>query len=407
MRRTLTHLVALAGLAYAVRAWQSTHGWERVPSVDAPHVPATEPSDTGRELALARATHAFPMLSVIVPARNEERNIEACVRSLARQRGVTLEIIVVDDRSTDATRAILERLAAEFPQLRVVDGMELPDGWVGKPWACAQGALQARAPWLVFTDADSIHAPTAAASTLAYVRAKGVDALTLATGQIMDSLAERVFLPGILGTIVFACGPITAINDPAKPRQALANGQFILVSRVAYDALGGHEALRAEMVEDLAFARLLKRDGRFRLLLAEGSRLVRVRMYHSLGEIWAGFTKNAYLGANGDLRAIGAGVGFMGAVSIAPPLLAIAALRAGEPAEAAEAAAVTVAVVASAWRGLPCVGLSRGLAFFAPMGLSMFAAIALNSTRRALFGRGFTWRGRTYGDSTSAFPGST
>jgi chlorobactene glucosyltransferase len=376
VRRVFTHAVAVTALLYAWRSMRVLAGWVRVPAVE--------------------ETANAPSLSIVVPARDEERSIEQCVRSLTAQLGGSAEVIVVDDGSTDATAAILARLATEFPALRIVTGEPLPDGWVGKPWACAQGARRARGEWLLFTDADSRHEPHAGASTLAFARANAADALSIMTGQELGTLAEAAIVPAILQMIVFAGGTLAQINDPECPDRALANGQYLLVSRTAYDALGGHEALRGEIVEDIEFARRLKRDGRFRLVVADGTQLVHVRMYRSFREIWDGFTKNMYLGARGDVRAIAGGVAFCAALSVAPPLLALAALRRGQQALALEAAAVSLLVVAVAYRGAGYVSLPRRLAAFAPFGIGMFGAIALNSTRRALTGAGFTWRGRQY-----------
>jgi chlorobactene glucosyltransferase len=284
----------------------------------------------------------------------------------------------------------------EFPGLQIVNVAPLPEGWAGKPWACAQGARHARGQWLLFTDADSRHERYASASTLAFARTHRADALSIMTGQDLGTLAEAAILPAILQMIVFASGMLTEINDPKRPDRALANGQYLLVSRVAYDALGGHDALRGELVEDLEFARRLKSDGRFRLIVAEATQLVHVRMYRSFREIWNGFTKNTYLGARGDLRAIAGGVVFCAMLSVAPPLLALAALRHGRRAEAAEALAASLAVMAVSYFGARFVSMPRKLAVFAPFGIGMFGAIALNSTRRALTGAGFVWRGRRY-----------
>jgi chlorobactene glucosyltransferase len=375
-RSALTHAVAIAAFFYALRSMRVLGGWMRVPAVT--NIPGA------------------PSLSIVVPARNEEANIETCVRSLVVQHGVDAEVIVVNDGSTDATGAILAALQREFPALRVIDGAPLPEGWVGKPWACAQGAEGATGAWLLFTDADSRHEAHASVSTLAFAREKNADAVSIMTGQELGSLAEAAILPAILQMIVFACGRLTEINDPARPDRALANGQYLLVSRPAYDALGGHTALRNEMVEDIEFARRLKADGRFRLVVAEATQLVRVRMYHSFREIWDGFTKNSYLGARGDLRAITGGVVFCGLISVAPPVLAIAAARAGRRAEAAEALAASAAVMAVGWYGATFVSMPRRLAIFAPVGIAMFAAIMLNSTLRGVTGAGFAWRGRRY-----------
>jgi chlorobactene glucosyltransferase len=377
VRRVLTHATAGVALFYAWRSLRMLRGWIRVPAV--------------------AAMDDAPSLSVIVPARNEERNIETCVRSLVTQIGVEAEVIVVDDRSTDDTRAILTRLEAEFTNLRVIDGAPLPAGWVGKPWACAQGAEAARGSWLLFTDADSRHEPQASVSMLAFARANASDAITIMTGQDMLTLGEQAALPAILGLVVFATGPLQAVNDPARPDRALANGQYVMISRDAYTALGGHGAVRGEIVEDIEFARHLKRDGRFRLLVAEGTQLVHVRMYRSLRELWDGFTKNMYLAARGSIAGLTGGTLFCASLSVLPPLLALGAARKREWALATEALGVTVTVIAVAAYGASYVSMPRRIAIYTPFGIAMFGAIALNSTRRAITGAGFEWRGRTYG----------
>ena len=337
----------------------------------------------------------LPGLSIVVPARNEERSIERCVRSLLGQRYVAAEVIVVDDRSTDATPAILRRLAVEFPKLRVVSGAPLPDGWIGKPWALHQGARAAREAWLLFTDADSYHAPAGTASALAFALAARADAVSIVTGQQLGSFWEAATLPFILGMIFYASGTLAELNDPMQPQRALANGQYVLVSRETYDALGGHEALRAEIAEDLAFAKRLKADGRFRLVVGGGMRLARVRMYHSLGEIWAGFTKNVYVGAEGNVAWLLLGIAVMATLS-APPVLALSAAVRRRPLIALEALATMASIVATSQRGIRMVGMPAGAAVLQPLGTAIFAAIIANSTWRVLSGRGVEWRGRRY-----------
>ncbi len=376
MRRFLTHATAVVGLFYVVRSLRLLRGWIRVPAV-------AEMSDP-------------PSLSIVVPARNEERNIETCVRSLVAQTGIDAQVIVVDDRSTDGTRAILTTLQREFPQLQVVDGAPLPEGWVGKPWACAQGAAHSSGAWLLFTDADSRHEPHASVSTLAFTRDMHADAITIMTGQDMVTLGEQAALPAILGLVVFASGTLEAINDPARPDRALANGQYVMIRRDAYVALGGHGAVRGEIVEDIEFARHLKRDGRFRLLVAEGTGLVHVRMYRSLRELWEGFTKNMYLAARGDIAGLAAGTLFCATLSVAPPLLALASTRRRDWPLAIEALSVTASIIGLAAYGSDYVSMPRRIAWYTPFGIGLFGAIALNSTRRALTGAGFEWRGRTY-----------
>ena len=372
----LTHLCALAALGYVERTATFASSWLDLP-------------------LLQRWPGILPITSSIVPARDEERSIERCVRSLLAQQWLDFEVIVVDDGSTDSTPAILDGLARRDSRLRVIRGAPLPDGWIGKAWALHQGAQYARGEWLLFTDADSRHASRGVASALYYARRAHVDALSIATYQELRSFWERAALPSILGYILFAVGPLGAINDPAQPDHAIANGQYLLVKRHAYDLLGGHEVLREEIAEDLAFARLLKADRRFRLLVAGGDQLASVRMYRSLPEIWNGFTKSTFAGA-GEPVGLVLGVLFLLALSAAPPVLAIHAARRRRWGEMLEACACTLAASAAAGWSFAKVGLPRSLAVYQPLGTALFAAIAANSALHVLSGRGVSWRGRRY-----------
>ncbi|MFN2460113.1 MAG: glycosyltransferase family 2 protein [Candidatus Velthaea sp.] len=371
-----THVCALAALAYAARTAGFARTWTRVPVV--------------------RDVPDAPLVSVVVPARDEERSIAACIDSLLAQSAAAIEVIAVDDRSQDATLAILTGIAARDARLTVVPGDELPEGWVGKPWAAHQGAARARGRWLLFTDADSVHAPWSVTSALAFARARDADAVSIGTLQDLGTLGERAVLPSILGMIFFVLGPFGALNDPARVGKALANGQYLFVSRAAYDALGGHAALRDRIVEDIAFARRLKRDGRFRLIMAAGEDLARVRMYRSFREIWSGFTKNIYYGPEGNVAALAAGVVFLSSISCVPPLLAVDAARQRRWCDALEALACSAATMASAGWAFHCVRLDRRLGWFQPVGTAVMAAITINSAFAVLTGRGVAWRGRTY-----------
>ncbi len=387
LEESLTHVVAAVALLYTWRAAQFAATWVRVPLLAAP------PPET------------LPFLSIVVPARDEERSIERCVRSLLTQEWLDFEVIVVDDRSTDATPDILARLAREDARVRVVRGAPLPAGWIGKPWALVQGERLARGSWLLFTDADSTHEPRGNASALWFATRLGIDALTLGTRQELGSFWERAMLPSILGLILYVSGTIGELNDPLRPERALANGQYILVSRRAYDALGGHTALRAEIVEDVEFAKRLKADGRFRLIIAGGDRIASVRMYHSFAEIWAGFTKNVFIGAQGNLVVLAAGFAFMSFVSFVPPVLGLRSLARGRRALALEALASSATVIATMSWGMRRVAFPKRLAFLQPLGTALFAGIIANSTLLVLSGRGVAWRGRVYHARDEALPG--
>lgn len=335
-----------------------------------------------------------PELSIIVPARNEARQIEQCVRSLLAQDYPHFEVIVVDDRSHDDTAAIVARIAAEDSRVRLIDGDPLPPGWVGKPWALHQGAQHARGEWLLFTDADTIHEPNASTASVVFARAHNLDALSVLTEQIMVTPAERVFLPSILWIIAFSIGSLDAINDPAN-QSALFNGQYILVLQRVYREIGGHEAVRNEIAEDLELARLFKRDGRFRAALVGANGLVRVRMYRSLREIWEGFVKNFWVGARDQQARAWIGIALLCCISPLTPIALIVALIMHAWLAAIVLALAVIATIAGAWPGMYRLGLGVASSLCLPFGIAVVVAIFITSIVRHARG-GITWRGRRY-----------
>jgi glycosyltransferase involved in cell wall biosynthesis len=239
-----------------------------------------------------RMPRTTPLVSVIVPARDEERDIRRTVTALLAQTYPALEVIVVDDRSTDATPAILAELAAGDPRLLVVKGDEPPPGWLGKPAALHRGSLQARGELLLFMDADILYAPDAIAAAVSYIEEREVSLLTLFPQIEMHGFWEHVLMPN-LAVFLFCFVPLWAANRSRAPLFAIGGGPGNLVRRGDYDAAGGHEALSDSVVDDVALARLLRRGG-FRTEAVRASDFVSMRMYHGLGEIVAGFTKNAF-----------------------------------------------------------------------------------------------------------------
>jgi chlorobactene glucosyltransferase len=339
----------------------------------------------------------LPSLSIIVPARNEERHIERCVRSLLATRHPDFEVIAVDDQSTDATRAILDRVARTEPRLTVIAGAPLPAAWVGKPWALMQGACAARGSWLLFTDADTEHEPLAAVSATQCALDRGYDVISLLPDQETVGVMERLFLPTILFVILLGIGALDDINDPQKRDTAIFNGQYILASRRAYEAIGGHAAVRGEIAEDLELARLFKRDGRFRTFLAGSGALVRTRMYRSFGEIWNGFVKNFAIGARGRPAAAIAGVTLLACVSPLSPILLVALLVQRAWIAATALALAIALVLATAESGMRAMRFRAGSGWALPLGLALTLAIFPTSLVLTFGGRGVEWRGRRYG----------
>ena len=243
------------------------------------------------------ADRAAPLVSVIVPARNEERSIRSCVESICASDYPDFEVFVVDDRSDDAT---LEMARAVPPnharRIVVVEGQELPGGWMGKPWACAQGARAAKGDLLLFTDADTIHAPDLLGRAVAEIVEDEGDALTLLGRQIMGTFWERLVQTHMMAAILFRFPNPGKPRPPERWRNAIANGQFILFDRGAYEEIGGHEAVKWEVVEDQRLAQILCRSGK-RLVVRDGETVFATRMYRSLDELIDGWSKNVSLGA--------------------------------------------------------------------------------------------------------------
>lgn len=240
-----------------------------------------------------------PRLSVIIPARNEAVNIATCVRSVLAAAYGPCEVIVVDDCSTDATAEIVRRIAAEPAsggRLRLVRGADLPDGWFGKPWALVQGYRVARGDLLVFTDADTTHAPDLIARAVTALRIEHVDLLSIIPRQQMGSFWERLIQPHVFFALHSRVGDLRRVNRTRTVWNAIANGQFILTTRIAYEAVGTHAAVKDAVADDMWLAQQYVRGGRDIFLLHATERMT-TRMYRSLHEIVEGWSKNLALGA--------------------------------------------------------------------------------------------------------------
>ena len=225
--------------------------------------------------------------SIIIAARNEEANLQACLQSLVAQATPTYEVIVVDDNSTDRTRWIAE----SFPSVRTIPADPLPAGWSGKCNACWSGAKVAEGKWLLFTDADTRHAPNSVEQGLREAEANGAAMLSYSPRQEVHGFWERTLMPVIFAELTKTYRP-KEVSDPASPAAA-ANGQYFLIRRDVYDNVGGHAAVAQAILEDVELAKLVKRAGyKLQFRMAEA---VRTRMYRSFGQMWEGWTKNLAL----------------------------------------------------------------------------------------------------------------
>jgi len=229
-----------------------------------------------------------PQISIIIPARNEEASLGSCLESVVAQTGVDFEIIVVNDHSTDRTRLI----AASFSGVKVVDAGPLPAGWTGKNNAVATGVREARGQWLLFTDADTVHLPGSLARAVNEAKENAADLLSYSPEQIAASFWEMATLPVVFAELARQYPP-KKVSNPAS-KIAAANGQYILIRREAYGAVGGHAAIAGEILDDVALARAVKASGR-KIYFRYASDAVRTRMYRNYRQLREGWTKNLAL----------------------------------------------------------------------------------------------------------------
>jgi glycosyltransferase involved in cell wall biosynthesis len=339
-----------------------------------------------------------PKISVIVPARDEEASLGACLQSLVAQAGVPFEIIVVDDGSTDRTPA----LARSFPGVRVIEAGVLPAGWSGKNHAMSVGARESRGRWLLFTDADTAHLPGSLARTLLEAQQRGAALLSYSPAQEVHGVWEKAVMAVIFAELAITYRP-AEVNDPAT-RVAAANGQYLLISREAYDAVGGHAAVRASLLEDVALARAVKASGR-RIFFRYGPDAVRTRMYRSFSQLREGWTKNLVLLFGSPVRLavlrlleFGLLVGSGGA--------AILGMVHGRSHTATFATVVFLGLGAIFVARIRKAHFSSGATALAVVGLPLFSYLLLRSVRSQEKGQ-VQWKGRNYAFGPAPGPSHT
>jgi len=330
-----------------------------------------------------------PQVSVIVPARNEETSLPACLGSLVAQAGIPFEIIVVDDGSTDRTHQI----AASIPGVRVIEPGPLPAGWTGKNNAVVAGAREAKGKWLLFTDADTVHKPDSLARAVTEADANHADLLSYSPEQEVRGFWERAVMPVIFAELARKYPP-SQVSDFSK-NLAAANGQYLLISRAAYDAVGGHAAVAQSLLEDVALARAV-RDASMRIRFRYGGDAVRTRMYRGFRQMREGWTKNLIL--------------------LFPNAVPLALLRLLEFLFVIVFLVIAIAIIQSGdWRHsviffIPLVLTLKRIAtvhfswssnVLGIFGLPVFSYLLLRSKVSYASGR-IVWKGRTYGGGDSA-----
>jgi chlorobactene glucosyltransferase len=337
-------------------------------------------------------------VSVLVPARNEEASIGACIEGIFASGCPVHEVVVFDDASTDETGAILARLQTRHPRLRIVNGSGLPDGWVGKPHACHRLEQEAAGDLLVYLDADVTLQPGGLARLLGLLEGRGLpgrrpDLVTAVPRQDTGSFGEVLLMP-LLHLTYASWLPLLLIHLSGNDRFLAANGQVLAVRRPMLRQVGGWRAVRHEIVDDMALCRLVKRTGG-KVVFADGHHMARCRMYRSFGELWKGFSKNLYEGIGAHPASLAFVLTLYTLCFVVPWVTLPVAMLLGAP-EWATAAAAGVGL--NLFTRLLLAGrhghrLSSVLLH--PIALLGFLGIALNSLRWHQRGA-IEWAGRTY-----------
>jgi chlorobactene glucosyltransferase len=349
--------------------------------------PATPPPDA-------------PPLSVVVPARNEAANIARCVASLLTSTYPALDIIVVDDHSTDDTARLAREAGAGDARLRVVHAPDLEPGWLGKQWGCAQGAKLARGRVLCFTDADTVHAPDLHVRSVRALLDRGADLLSVAGTQELGTFWERLIQPQVFALLFARYGGTEVVSRATRPEDVIANGQYMLFQRASYEALGGHASVRRKVAEDLALAMRAKAQG-MRVQVITGLSQLSTRMYASLGALVQGWMKNVYAGGIETLPPGRAWRALYPVMLLAPllfwlaPPVVLGLWMAGVGSPGLGTWAITTSVILLVWWIAVYAVMTRRpwYALAAPIGTLLLGYIFLRAIAR---GRRVEWKGRAY-----------
>jgi len=338
-----------------------------------------------------------PLVSVLIPARNEEKNIGRCLRSLSKQDYQNLEILVLDDNSSDGTGRVVEKLSKKDTRIRLIRGHSLGRGWKGKTYACHQLSGEATGEYYVFTDADTLHFPNSISSSLGAMISARLDALSVFPKQIMVSIHERMIVI-FINLAVLALMPLGMIRKTRSSRICIANGQFMLFKRSVYKSIGGHRSIKNDIVEDVAISKQVKKHG-YRFMVFDGRKTIYCRMYDGFINVVRGFSKFIFAAMNYSIIKLGVVVSFIMLLFLLPvffiplglyvfdwPLLVNILIL-------SQISIILLIRIAMTFRFK-----SRfSDIFLHPLSMLYIAVLSINSVYQAKLGRGIFWKDRFYG----------
>ena len=341
-----------------------------------------------------------PLVSVVIPARNESHNIERCVRSVLTSDYPRLEVIVVDDGSTDGTGEIARRSAGTDSRVRVIETGALPAGWFGKQWACETGARSSHGEIILFTDADTVHSSDLVTRSVNAMLRRGADLFSVLGRQELGSFWERMIQPQVFSTMSVRYGGTESVTQSRFVKNKIANGQCLFVRRDTYTELGGHSLVKSHVAEDMMMAQRYFANGK-RVVLAEGLNQLSTRMYTSLREIVHGWGKNVFAGGRDSVPP-----GALGRlvfplllltgplIGLAPAVVLAASISVAIPEALLIWAMLSQAALIAWWLYVyHSIGEPLWYVLLSPVGAAVTLYIFLRAIAR---GRRVTWKDREY-----------
>jgi len=339
-----------------------------------------------------RLKKPLPLISVLLPARNEEKNIKRCVCSLLKQNYSLLEIIVLDDNSNDRTFEIAKELSQRDKKIQIIRGEKLPSGWNGKNWACHQLSQKAKGEWLLFTDADTIHKPHSISTALAAAQNSHSVFVTCVPGLIAKTWSEKLYM-SIIHFAFVALLPFKLINYSKNSRIPVGIGPFMLIKKDFYFSCGGYEVLKKEIVDDMALAKVVMENGG-KISVIDGTKFMDVRFYTSFKEVWNGFSKNSYEAIGGHPHYV-AGIFFVCYFLFIYPYLAFwGAIESHQNYSFPLCQIIVISLIKLILALRFNTSILYGLLH--PLSVIFALLILLNSLRLSIFKKRFEWKERLY-----------
>lgn len=337
-----------------------------------------------------------PLVSILIPARNEAENIKRCVRSLLKQDYTNIEILVLDDNSSDNTGQVVKEIEKKDSRVKLINGKPLKSGWLGKSYACYQLSKYAKGKYLIFTDADTLHFKNSISSAISCLIKNNLGALSVIPRQIMVSIHERMVVTWVHFGILCLL-PLILVKKSKNPLFCTANGQFILFKMEVYKKIGGHKSIKVKILEDIHISKLVKRYG-YNFMLFDGSKNIHCRMYRSFSELISGFSKFMFAAFDYNIFTIAVVIFLISALFLFPfILLPLGFLIFNWPKIITNLIIVQIITI-FVMRIVLAIRLNSRIldVLLQPLSMIYIILICFNSILQTKFGKGVCWKGRSY-----------